>query len=55
MWRLLQKAMEQTAEMSLGLQPLVAQLSTALNRAQLESHGNQTQGMCVWSLGLLCA
>ena len=47
--------MEQTAETSLGLQPLVAQLCAAFNRAQLESHGSQTQGMRVWSLGLLCA
>ena len=37
---MLQKALEQTAEKSVGLQPLVAQLSKALHQANVEPIGD---------------
>jgi len=39
--------MEQTAERSVGLQPLVAQLSEAINAAHMRPQSRQTQGMQV--------
>lgn len=39
----MQKALEQTAEKAVGLQPLVAHLSDAVKEAHKHSHSTQTQ------------
>ncbi len=40
----MQRAMEQTAERSVGLQPLVAQLSEAINESHMLPQSRQTLG-----------
>ena len=55
----MQKALEQTAEKAVGLQPLVAHLSDALKEAHKHSHSTQTQSeqtcYAVWPTHTTCS